>query len=82
MMRTALKKGIITERFTFHDIRAKHATDKDEQDLNAQLALGHVTPGQTAAYIRSRKGRKIDALKTKIVEVAPDFVEDGENGDS
>lgn len=79
MMRAALKKGIIKERFTFHDIRAKHATDKDEQDLNAQLALGHVTPRQTAAYIRSRKGRKIDALKTKIVEVVPSFVEDGKN---
>lgn len=81
-MRMALEKGIIKERFSFYDIRAKHATDKDEQDLNAQLALGHVTPGQTAAYIRSRKGRKIGELKTKIVEVAPDFVADGEHDDS
>lgn len=82
MMRAALEEGIIKDRFTFHDIRAKHAPDKDEQGLNAQLALGHVTPGQTAAYIRSRKGRKIDTLKTTIVEVAPNFVEDGESDDS
>ena len=45
MMHAALKKGIIKDWITFHDTRAKHAIDKDEPDLNAQLALGHFTPG-------------------------------------
>ena len=42
LQRYALKTGVIVERFHFHDIRAKHATDADEIGINAQLALGHV----------------------------------------
>lgn len=71
MMRKAIEEKISEERFRFHDIRAKHATDRDEQKLNAQLALGHPDPGMTARYIRSKKGRRVTPLGSKIVEDGP-----------
>lgn len=61
-MRKALSSGKLSERFTFHDLRAKHATDKDEEALNAQLALGHADPATTKKYIRHALGRKIKPL--------------------
>ncbi|MFN2330132.1 MAG: hypothetical protein ABR612_14585, partial [Chromatocurvus sp.] len=62
MMRAAVAAGVLTkdERFHFHDIRAKHASDR-EDDL-AQLALGHTTPRMTAGYMRNPKGRRYPAL--------------------
>jgi integrase len=63
LMRRAVKEKVIKERFTFHDLRAKHATDKDEERLNAQLALGHATPATTKAYLRHPLGRKVRPLK-------------------
>lgn len=67
----AISSGRIAEPFTFHDIRAKHATDKEELELNAQLALGHPDAATTARYIRSRKGRKNMPLSLEFVERAP-----------
>ena len=46
----------------FHDIRAKHATDRDEAGLNAQLALGHADGATTARYIRHELGRVVRPL--------------------
>lgn len=46
----------------FHDIRAKHATDRDEAGLNAQLALGHTDGATTARYIRHELGRVVRPL--------------------
>lgn len=63
LQRRALATGVIRERFHFHDIRAKHATDADEIGINAQLALGHVDSSTTKRYIRNRKGRKVVPLK-------------------
>jgi integrase len=62
MMRAAVADETITkeQRFHFHDIRAKHASDRDD-DL-AQLALGHTTPGMTKVYVRNPKGRKYPGL--------------------
>jgi integrase len=68
MMAEAIKQGLIQEKFTFHDIRAKHLTDRDEQELNAQLAGGHTDPSITARYIRNRKGRRYKPLQSEIVE--------------
>jgi integrase len=68
MINSALNQEIIQERFTFHDIRAKSLSDRDEQDLNAQLAGGHPDPVATARYIRHRKGRKFRPIESKIVE--------------
>ncbi len=39
-MRKALDEGLLSERFTFHDIRAKAASDGDDDRL-----LGHQNPG-------------------------------------
>jgi integrase len=63
LQRHALTTGAIVERFHFHDIRAKHATDADEIGINAQLALGHVDAATTKRYIRHLRGRKIMPLK-------------------
>lgn len=67
MMRAAVAEKIITkeQRFHFHDIRAKHASDRDD-DL-AQLALGHTSARMTAVYIRNPKGRKYDGLDSPAV---------------
>ncbi len=61
-MKKALDEELISERFRFHDIRAKHATDKDEKELNAQIALGHKDVATTKKYIRHPLGRKVKPL--------------------
>lgn len=48
------------QRFTFHDIRAKRATDAKD-DETAQRVLGHSTIKQTQAYRRSRAVVPVDA---------------------
>lgn len=65
-IKKALKDGVISERFTFHDIRAKHASDRE--DGLEQLALGHTDYKMTKNYVRNRKGRKYTPLQTKVVE--------------
>lgn len=68
LQRHALSTGVINERFTFHDVRAKHATDKEEMGFNAMLDLGHMDYATTKRYIRSQLGRKIvplNRLETK-----------------
>lgn len=67
MMRAAVADKTITaeQRFHFHDIRAKHASDRDD-DL-AQLALGHTSARMTAVYMRNPKGRKYDGLDSPAV---------------
>jgi integrase len=50
---------------TFHDLKAKALTDKDEREgMGEAMAMGqHATEGQTAAYIRHRRGRKTSATR-------------------
>ena len=62
LQRHALAAGVISERYTFNDIRAKHATDRDELGFDAMLNLGHMDYATTKRYIRSRRGRKIVPL--------------------
>ena len=59
--RAKIEAGLRDVRF--HDIRAKHATDRDEADLNAQLALGHTDGQMTKTYIRHQLGRVVRPLK-------------------
>ena len=54
LQRKAIREKAIKERFTFHDLRAKAATDADDQGHDPQALLGHTTRKQTEAYIRSR----------------------------
>lgn len=62
----ALAEGRITESYTWHDIRAKSATDAEEQGLNAQHLLGHTTPEQTRVYLRSKRVRKATPVTPKM----------------
>ncbi len=61
LMARAVKQKEI-ERFTFHDLRAKCATDAKEQGLDSQSLLGHRTEAQHRAYLRSREVRRVTPL--------------------
>jgi len=62
----ALERGLIQESFHWHDIRAKSATDAEEQGLNAQHLLGHTTPEQTRVYLRSKRVTKATPVTPKM----------------
>jgi len=57
-----IAKQIIAERFTCHDLKAKHVTDRDEERFDAQLAAGHMDPATTKRYLRHPLGRKVHPL--------------------
>jgi integrase len=56
-------KGVLKERFTEHDIRAKTATD---DPLNAQQRLGHKNRTMTDRYVKVRKVEKVKPLARNI----------------
>ncbi|MCP1675664.1 integrase [Natronocella acetinitrilica] len=60
VMRKAVAQGV--RRFTFHDLRAKCATDARELGLDSQALLGHRTEAQHLAYLRSRETRRVKPL--------------------
>jgi integrase len=62
LQRAAMREEVIIERFTFHDIRAKAATDAEDQGHDPQALLGHTTRKQTEAYIRSRKTIRVQPI--------------------
>ncbi len=58
----AMNKAISTgalERFTEHDLRAKAATDADENGLDAQALLGHMDGQTTRRYLRSKAAIRV-----------------------
>ncbi|RFA31313.1 hypothetical protein CAI21_01405 [Alkalilimnicola ehrlichii] len=61
-MRKALAEGIIKERFTEHDIRAKAGTDADERGLDAHGLLAHARKTTTDIYIKRRKVQRVKPL--------------------
>lgn len=62
LARSALDQGVLEERFTFHDIRAKSATDAEQQGLDPQRLLGHTSRNQTETYLRSRRAIRIQPV--------------------
>lgn len=60
-MRQAIKGGHI-ERFTEHDIRAKHATDAENQGIDPQKNLGHSDRRTTETYLRAKRVLAVSAL--------------------
>ena len=58
----ALKETTLEERFTENDLRAKHATDVDEEGGNATDNLLHDDPKTTKIYLRSKKATVIRPL--------------------
>lgn len=57
LMRTAIEDNILTDRFRFHDIRRKAATDIESQfgRETARKLLGHIDQKTTAIYISGVK---------------------------
>lgn len=62
----AIKDELLIESFHFHDIRAKSATDADEQGLDPQRLCGHTTRKQTEIYLRSKKTLVIRPVALKF----------------
>lgn len=60
-MRKAIHEGRI-ERFTEHDLRAKHATDADDQGFDATTNLQHSDRRTTQSYLRAKKVLRVSTL--------------------
>lgn len=60
-MRKAIHEGMI-ERFTEHDLRAKHATDADDQGFDATTNLQHSDRRTTQTYLRAKKVLRVSTL--------------------
>lgn len=58
-MRSALKKGILAERFTEHDLRAVSGTEAERQGINPQDLLAHASPATTRSYLRDKAPRRV-----------------------
>jgi len=59
----ALKKGLITVDFTFHDLRAKALTDASRMGMNAQAIAGHKNASMTEMYIKRREHAIVKAVR-------------------
>jgi len=64
-MTVALKETELSERFQERDIRAKTATDADDEGQDATKILGHADSGVTRRYIRSKQIKAVMPLKKK-----------------
>lgn len=53
-MRKAINEGHLRERFTEHDLRAKHATDAERQGIDVMKNLQHSDRRTTAIYLRAK----------------------------
>ncbi len=61
-MGKVLKAGVLRQRFTEHDIRAKTATDDPEF---AQKRLGHKSRAMTDRYVKSRQVERVHPLRKR-----------------
>lgn len=66
VMDKALAETDLAERFTEHDLRAKHATDVEAQGGDPTANLMHDDARTTKAYLRSKKPVIIRALKPSV----------------
>lgn len=64
----AKRQGKVLEHFTEHDIRAKNASD-EENEAEAQKRLGHASVKQTRDY--RRKVDKVQPLRRKVSHKTP-----------
>jgi len=69
VMTRALEKTELTERFTEHDLRAKHATDVDAAGGDATANLLHDDKRTTEDYLRAKESVTIKAWNRKKPEV-------------
>lgn len=61
-MSKALRNTSLSIRFQEKDIRAKTATDADDDGQNATEILGHENPRTTQIYLRSKKIKRVKPL--------------------
>lgn len=61
-MRKAMKEGGLRERFTEHDLRAKHATDAERLGINVSTNLQHSDQRTTEVYLRQKRVLSVTAL--------------------
>ena len=69
-MKKAIKEGGI-ERFTEHDIRAKHATDAEKQGFDVQANLQHSDRRTTEIYICSKQVTQVQSLDASRFAAKP-----------
>jgi integrase len=69
VMTRALENTDLAERFTEHDLRAKHATDVDAAGGDATANLLHDDKRTTEDYLRAKKSVTITAWNRKKPEV-------------
>ncbi|MHB0775387.1 tyrosine-type recombinase/integrase [Halomonas sp. WWR20] len=62
-MRKAMNEGGLKERFTEHDLRAKHATDAERQGIDVTTNLQHSDARTTQIYIRQKQVLSVTALE-------------------
>ncbi|MCE3025774.1 tyrosine-type recombinase/integrase [Salinicola sp. DM10] len=62
-MRKAMKEGGLRERFTEHDLRAKHATDAERQGIDVTTNLQHSDKRTTQVYLRQKQVLSVTALE-------------------
>lgn len=65
-MQRALGAGVLKERFTEHDIRAKTLTDAAGLGQDAQKLAGHKSRAMTDRYIKTRTIEKVKPLTRNI----------------
>jgi hypothetical protein len=58
----ALEQGLIAERFTFHDIRAKAGTDTEDDNL-----LGHQDPRTLARHYK-RRPLTVTSIRSRVLD--------------
>lgn len=65
-MTKAVNKGLLESRFWEHDIRARHATDaEDDHDLDASDQLLHNDKRTKQKYLRAKKAIRVEPLPLK-----------------
>lgn len=58
-MRSALRAGVLAERFTEHDLRALAGTEAERQGINPQDLLAHASAATTRRYLRDKAPRRV-----------------------
>jgi len=64
VMTKAMRQGLLVERFTFHDIRAKAGTDSEDENL-----LGHLDPRTLTRHYK-RKPLKVTPIRARVLDKA------------
>lgn len=67
LMDEAVRKGLLAERFVFHDLKAFAVTEGNAQGLDAQALAGHNDARTTKRYLRDKLPTITDAAQLRLV---------------